>query len=131
MVVSINRNDNIFDPQVTDELNSAFFQINNMISNYKSEPLEHKYTLQYVNNSNSFIAENLLCVRESFISRGVYGAFTEIDQLPRSVPYDVWGNAVSESSNTLTFHIKDKSIYIFGNSEPNEKFNIVIDIVLP
>ncbi len=131
MVVSIDRNSGLFSSRTIDELNNSFFQINSMISNYKTEPLEHKSKIQYINNSNSFIAENILCIRESFISQGVYDTFTKIAELPRSVPYDVWGSAISETSDFLTFHIKDKSIYIYGNSTPNERFNIVIDIVLP
>jgi len=132
MVVSINRNNNnIFSPQTIDELNNSFFQINNLISEYKPEPLEYKSNIQYINNSNSFIAENILCIRESFISQGVYDRFTKILELPKSVPYDVWCSAISEKSNFLTVHIKNKSVLVYGTSTPNEVFNIVIDIVLP
>ncbi len=131
MVVSINRNSKVFDKNTTDELNSAFYKINQAISNYKSEPLQHKAAIQYIDNSNSFIAENILCIRETFKSIGVYSSFTKILDLPRSVPYDVWTTAVSEGGNIMMVHIKEKSLSVYGTSLEGEIFHIILDVVLP
>lgn len=130
-VVVIPRNKEIFDRDTTDELNRSFFSINDNISSYKSVPLEHKSEIRYSNNSNTFLAEKLLCIREFFKSSGVYDRFTKVAELPVSVPYDAWGNAVAENSESLLVHVTGKGVYVYGYSTPNVTFNICMDIVIP
>lgn len=132
MVVTLDRNSGLFSKQVSDELNKAFYEVNQNIQNYKTEDLEYPYNVTAISGSNSFlIEEKILCIREKFQSAGYYPSFTKIMELPKAIPYDVWLSATSESSSVLTIHILDKDVYVYGISEVGEVFNIIADIVLP
>lgn len=132
MVVTIDRNSGLFSKQVSDELNKAFYEVNQNIQNYKAEELEYPYNVTAISGSNSFmIEEKILCIREKFVSAGYYPTFTKIMELPKAVPYDVWLSATSESSAVMTIHISNKDVYVYGISAANEVFNIIADIVIP
>lgn len=131
MVVTINRNDKLFSPQIADELNKSFYTINQKIGSYKAEELDYKYNVQFVSNSDSFILDNVFCIREKFVSAGNYETFTKIKDLPRSVPFDVWTQAVSLKGDFLTVHIKDKEIFVYGLSRSDDIFYLYCDVILP
>lgn len=132
MVVSINRNSKIFDTQVTDELNKAFAGINDKISAYKSEPLEYKEEVHTIPNSSSFRAGNILSLRETInVTRG-FSTFETVKTLNISVPYEVWGTAITENNEVLTFYLNKSELKLYGTlSKFPQKAYIVEDIVLP
>ena len=131
MVISINRNDNIFDKQVADELNISFAAINKKIENYKAEDLEHKEDLRYL-GGNSFVAGKIVCLRESVWIRERAKNFTEIGKLNITIPYNVWTTAVTENGDSMICYIKNSSIYVQGTlSKYPQSVYIVEDIVLP
>lgn len=132
MVVSINRNSKIFDTQVTDELNKAFAGINDKISAYKTEPLEYKEEVHTIPNSSSFRAGNILSLRETInVTRG-FSSFETVKTLNISVPYEVWGNVITDQNESLTFYLYKNELRLYGSlsSYPQKAF-IVQDIVLP
>lgn len=131
MVITISRNSNLFTAAQSDELNKAFYNINQKIQNYKSEPLEYKNKVQYIDNSNSFIIDNMICLRETFTAKGAYNTFTKVMDLPVNIPYDVWGTAVSESNAVIGYHILGRALYVYGNTLPNDIFHIVEDVIVP
>ncbi len=132
MVVSINRNSKIFDTQVTDELNKAFSGINDKINAYKSEPLEYKEEVHTIPNSDSFRAGNILSIRETLtVDRG-FSSFETVKILGISVPYEVWGNSITDNNESLTFYLYKNELKIYGSlSKFPQKAYIVADIVLP
>lgn len=133
--IAINRNSETFDKLVADELNSAFYKINKKIEEYKSEDLDYKYKVTEIINSNSFITENILYIRESFKiekPEDIFVKFIKIKELPINVPFDVWGTAVStDSKSVLTYHILGKEIFITGNTFLNQTFCIIENIIIP
>ena len=132
MVVSINRNSKIFDKQVTDELNKAFAGINDKISAYKSEPLEYKEEVHTIPNSDSFRAGNILSVRETVtVTRG-FSYFETVKNLNISMPYEVWGTAITDNNEILTFYINKNELKLYGSlSKYPQKAYVVADIVIP
>lgn len=132
-VVTINRNQGIFDSNQSDELNKAFYSINKAIDDYKATDLDYKEEVQFVGN-NSFRRGNVLCIRERFIASQYATNFTQIATLPKScsVPYDVWCFAVTEENERLYCHIKDTVISVYGAlAKPNVNAFVVVDVVLP
>ena len=134
--IVINRNNRLFDPAVTDELNSAFYKINKKIENYKTEDLDYKEKIQYIKNSNSFITDSVLHIRETFkideTDLGkIFLGFYKIKELPYNVNFDVWGSAISKDcKSVLTYHIIGKNIFVTGNTFLNQEFVIVEDIII-
>lgn len=132
MVVSINRNSNIFENQVTDELNKAFASINEKIEAYKTEPLEYKEEVHTIPNSSSFRAGNILSLRETInVTRG-FSSFETVKTLNISVPYEIWGGSITDQNESLTFYIYKNELKLYGSlSKFPQKAYIVADIVLP
>ena len=55
MVISVPRNSGLFTEPVADELNKAFYSINDKIEKYESKDLDFKEDVQYLaTDSNSF-----------------------------------------------------------------------------
>ena len=132
MVVSINRNSNIFENQVTDELNKAFASINEKIEAYKSEPLEFKEEVHTFQNSNSFRAGNILSIRETIeVTRG-FSYFETVKSLNISIPYEVWTTVITTNNESLTAYLYKNELKLYGSlSSYPQKAYIVTDIVLP
>lgn len=132
MVVSINRNSKIFDPQVTDELNKAFANINEKIEAYKSEPLEYKEEVHTFPNSNSFRAGNILSIRETIeITRG-FSSFETVKKLNISIPFEVWTNVITDNNESLTAYIYKNELKLYGSlSKYPQRAFIVCDVVIP
>ena len=132
MVVSINRNSKIFDPQVTDELNKAFASLNEKIEAYKSEPLEFKEEVHTFPNSNSFRAGNILSIRETINVDHGFSTFEMVKTLNISIPYEVWTNVITDHNESLTAYIYKNELKFYGSlSSYPQKAYIVADIVIP
>lgn len=130
--VAINRNNGVFDEKVADELNKSFYSLNKKIEAYKPEPLEYKDTISYISNSDSFYTENMLHIRERFITENTYPVFTKVLDLSYDVPLDVWINLQDkESTCTLMCHILNRGIAVYGDCDPGKEFYIVADIIIP
>ena len=131
MFISINRNADIFDKQVADELNISFAAISKKIEDYKTEDLEHKENLRYL-GGNSFVAGKIVCIRETVRINGRAKNFTEVGRLNVTIPYNVWTTAVTENGESLICYIRDSSIYVQGTlSKYPQEVYVVEDIVLP
>ena len=128
MVVTINRNSNVFTKQQTDEINKAFSIINDKIESYKSEPLEWKNEVSVFDNS-FILDERLLCIRASF--EFTYDDhFIKVAELPRSVPYEVWTHANNAQNESVFIHIKGKDVFAYGAAS-NGQYYLCLDVILP
>lgn len=128
MVITVNRDSGVFSKQQTDEINKAFSIINQKIENYKSEPLDYKS--QVSTHSNAFILDDrLMCIRAVF-DYEPRGTFQKVLELPRSVPYNVWGHANNELNESVVVHIIGNNVYAYGSASSG-KFYLCLDVVLP
>lgn len=130
MIITISEKSGLFTKQQTSELNSAFQNINRKIDNYKSEELTYKEPIRKL-GSRSFIAGNVLHIRELFEAKQVYNRFVKILELPVSIPYDVWQTVYQSDNIPLTIHILDRNVYVFGNAVVGSIISIVVDVVIP
>lgn len=131
MIITINRNADIFDRAVADELNASFAAINKKIENYKTEPLEYKEEIRYL-GGNSFTVGKIACIRESFQIKSRLVNFTEVAKINANIPYNVWTMAITEDGESLICYINGSSIYLQGTlaSYPKNVY-VVEDVVLP
>lgn len=128
MVITVNRDSGVFSKQQTDEINKAFSIINQKIENYKSEPLEYRNNVS--THPNAFILDDrLMCIRAVF-DYEPRGTFQKVLEVPRSVPYEIWGHANNESNESLIIHIKGNTVFAYGSASPG-KFYLCVDVVLP
>lgn len=130
MIISISRNSNIFSRQQADEINKAFDNINKKIENYKTEDLDYKEKIRKITKT-SFIAGNVLYIRENFTPDRQYVRFTKIMDLPVSIPYDIWKNIYLADNSSLTIHILGKEVFVFGNATVGKTASICVDAVIP
>lgn len=130
MIITISEKSGLFTKQQTSELNNAFQNINRKIDNYKSEELTYKEPIRKL-GSRSFIAGNVLHIRELFEAKQVYNRFVKILELPVSIPYDVWQTVYQSDNIPLTIHILDRNVYVFGNAVVGSIISIVVDVVIP
>lgn len=130
MIITISEKSGLFTKQQTSELNSAFQNINRKIDNYKSEEKDYKEPIRRL-GSRSFVAGNILHLREIFQATQVYNRFVKILELPVSVPYDVWQTIYQQNGLPLTIHILDRNVYVFGNAAVGATVAIVTDVVIP
>lgn len=130
MIISISRNSNIFSRQQADEINKAFDNINKKIENYKTEDLDYKEKIRKITKT-SFIAGNVLYIRENFTPDKQYVRFTKIMDLPVSIPYDIWKNIYLADNSSLTIHILGKEVFVFGNATVGKTASICVDAVIP
>lgn len=138
MVIVVNRKDGTFNPDVSDQLNLVFNGINKKISDFPVKNLEYKLNTQML-SGNSFRAENLLCIRDSFLMEHKYDVLTKLDKkLNIKIPYEIWGTGVTESGDLCTIRIgnredpEDSNFYVTGHltSYP-QKVYICLDAILP
>lgn len=130
MIITISEKSGLFSKQQTAELNSAFQNINRRIYDYKSEELAYKEPIRKL-GSRSFVAGNVLHLRELFEAKQVYNRFVKILELPVSVPYDYWNTIYQADGLPLTIHILNRDVYVFGNAAVGATVAIVADVVIP
>ena len=130
MIITISEKSGLFTKQQTSELNSAFQNINRKIDNYKSEEKDYKEPIRRL-GSRSFVAGNILHIRELFEAKQVYNRFVKVLELPVSIPYDVWKTVYQSDNIPLTIHVLDRNVYVFGNATVGATISIVADIVIP
>lgn len=133
MVITVKRDSGIFEPEVADELNKAFYKINQQIEDYNPPELAYKEDLQFITaNSNSFRSGNLVSLRESFMIKEGHSQFERVADINIKVPYNYWCTAVTKEKETLFILVKDSSIYAYGHLThyPQEAY-LVEDIVVP
>lgn len=133
MVITINRNDGIFEPSVADELNKAFSEINKNILNYKTEPLEYKEEVQLLGgNSNSFRCGRMICLRDTFKIEHKLEEFEQIGKILYPIPYDIWCSGTTDNNENLLFHIKEDKVYAYGllTFYPQD-IHLCVDVIIP
>lgn len=130
MIITITEKSGLFTKSQTNELNNAFANINKKIQGYKTTELEYKEPIRKL-TSTSFIAGQILHIRESFEVKQGYNRFVNIIELPVSIPYDVWLPCWQPDNSCLTIHILGKDVAVFGYSTVGNKANIIADIVIP
>jgi len=133
MVITINRNSDIFDKNVADELNKSFATINKKIDATDWPDLEYKEDVQLLGtNTNSFRSGHLICIRDHFTISTSFEQFTEIGTINVSVPYDVWTVGVTDNNESCFIHIKGNKVYAYGTvSYYPQNLYVSTDIVLP
>ncbi len=133
MVISVPRNSGLFTEQVSDELNKSFYSINNKIENYENKDLEYKEDVQYLGaNSNSFKSGNLICFRDGFEIKHGMDKYTKVGSILATVPFDVWGQAITSNNESVFIHIKGRDVFAQGELTfyPQIAY-LCMDIVVP
>lgn len=133
MTLTVKRDSGLFSPEQADELNKAFYKINQDIENYEAPPIAYTENVRLINPSGfSFISGNLVCLREKLIIKEAYSQFTKVGSLEISIPYDYWCTAPTSGKETLMFHLTGSDIYCYGTlaSYPQTAY-LTEDFVLP
>lgn len=107
----LNRINNNFSEQTTDELNKVISSLNNLILNYKSAVLQHKYTVlpysisgEKITN-NSFQIDNLVILNFSYQGDFVENDFFTIGKCQGLFDSDLYITAVTDEPNYPTIKI--------------------------
>lgn len=133
MVISVPRNSGLFTEAVSDELNKAFYTINNKIEKYENKDLDYKEDVQYLGpNSNSFKSGNVICFRDGFEIKGQLEKFTKVGSVLATVPYDVWTWAITPYNEAMFIHIKGRDVFAQGTlSYYPQIAYLCTDVVVP
>lgn len=133
MVISVPRNSGLFTEPVADELNKAFYSINDKIEKYESKDLDFKEDVQYLSpDSNSFKGGNVISFRDGFTIDKAMNRFTKVGNIMITVPYDVWTWATTEYNESMFIHIKGREVFAYGNlSYYPQIAYLCTDIVVP
>lgn len=133
MVITVNRNSDIFEKKIADELNKSFATINKKIDETDWPDLEYKEDVQLLGtNTNSFRSGHLVCIRDHFAISTSFDKFTEIGTINANVPYDCWSVGVTSNNESLFVHIKGNKVYAYGTvSYYPQDLYVSTDIVLP
>ena len=61
-----------------------------------------------------------------------FSEFTKVRSLPISIPYEVWGRAITQNNESLQVYINKSDIYVYGTlSKYPQTAYISTDVVLP
>lgn len=133
MVITVNRNSDVFDKNVADELNKSFATINKKIDETDWPDLDYKEDVQLLGtNTNSFRSGHLICIREHFTIKEAFETFTEVGRINVSVPYDVWTVGVTDNNESLFCHVIGNNVFCYGflSRYPQELY-VSTDVVVP